>query len=52
MKIVLIHGQNHKGSSYHIGRMIADKIKCEKEIIEFFLPKDAAFPVRTDQLLQ
>ncbi len=40
MKIVLIHGQNHKGSSYHIGRMIADKIKCEKEITEFFLPKD------------
>lgn len=40
MKIVLIHGQNHKGSSYHIGCMIADKIKCEKEIIEFFLPKD------------
>lgn len=40
MKILLIHGQNHKGSSYHIGRMIADKIKCEKEITEFFLPKD------------
>lgn len=40
MKIVLIHGQNHKGSSYHIGRMIADKITCETEITEFFLPKD------------
>jgi len=40
MKIVLIHGQNHKGSSYHIGRMIADKIYGEKEIQEFFLPKD------------
>lgn len=40
MKIVLIYGQNHKGSSYHIGRMIADKIKGEKEITEFFLPKD------------
>ena len=40
MKIVLIHGQNHKGSSYHIGRMIADKIKGENEITEFFLPKD------------
>lgn len=40
MKIVLIHGQNHKGSSYHIGRMIADKITCEKEVTEFFLPKD------------
>lgn len=40
MKIVLIHGQNHKGSSYHIGRMIADKITGENEITEFFLPKD------------
>lgn len=40
MKIVLIHGQNHKGSSYHIGRMIADKITIENEITEFFLPKD------------
>lgn len=40
MKIVLIHGQNHKGSTYHIGRMIADKIEDEKEIKEFYLPKD------------
>ena len=40
MKIVLIHGQNHKGSSYTIGRRIADKINAEKEITEFFLPKD------------
>lgn len=40
MKIVLIHGQNHKGSSYHIGRMIAEKIKGENEISEFFLPRD------------
>ena len=40
MNIVLIHGQNHKGSTYHIGRMIADKVSAEKEISEFFLPKD------------
>jgi len=40
MKIVLIHGQNHKGSSYNIGRMIADKISLDKEICEFFLPRD------------
>lgn len=40
MKIVIIHGQNHKGSTYHIGRMIADKISGEKEIVEFFLPRD------------
>ncbi len=40
MKIVLIHGQNHKGSTYHIGRMIADKIDAKKEVTEYFLPKD------------
>lgn len=40
MRIVIIHGQNHKGSSYHIGRMLLDKIEQKKEIIEFFLPKD------------
>ena len=40
MKIVLIHGQNHKGSTCHIGQLLADKIDGEKEITEFFLPKD------------
>ncbi len=40
MNIVLIHGQNHKGSTYHIGRMLAEKVTSEKEITEFFLPKD------------
>ena len=40
MKIVMIHGQNHKGSSYHIGRMIANKIGGEDDVIEFFLPRD------------
>lgn len=25
MKIVIVHGQNHKGSTYHIARMIAEK---------------------------
>lgn len=38
MKIVIINGQNHKGSTYHAARMLADKIGGE--IIEFFLPKD------------
>lgn len=40
MKIVIIHGQNHKGSSYNVGRMVVDKIQAEKDIIEFFLPRD------------
>lgn len=38
MKIALIHGQNHKGSTYHIGRMLAEKLGGE--ITEFFLPRD------------
>ena len=40
MKIVMLNGQNHKGSTYHIGRSIAEKIEGEKEITEFFFPKD------------
>lgn len=40
MKIVMLNGQNHKGSSYHIGRMIADKIGGDNEITEFFFPRD------------
>ena len=40
MKIVMLNGQNHKGSTYHIGRMIADKIRGNNEIREFFFPKD------------
>ena len=44
MKIVMLNGQNHKGSTYNIGRMIADKIadKTDEkiEITEFFFPRD------------
>ena len=40
MKIVMLNGQNHNGSTYHIGRMIADKIEGENKITEFFFPKD------------
>lgn len=40
MKVVLVHGQNHKGSSYHIGRLIADKLVTDSQITEFFLPRD------------
>lgn len=38
MKTVIIHGQSHKGSTYHIARQVADKIGGD--ITEFFLPKD------------
>lgn len=40
MKITIIHGQNHKGSSYNIGRSLVNKIAVEDDITEFFLPKD------------
>ncbi len=38
MKIAVIHGQNHKGSTYHIAQMLAQKINGE--VSEFFLPRD------------
>ncbi len=27
MQITIIHGQSHKGSTYHITRMLAEKLK-------------------------
>ncbi len=38
MEIVIIHGQSHKGSTYHIAHMLAEKIS--RDIKEFFFPKD------------
>lgn len=38
MKIVVIHGQSHKGSTYHIARMLTDKLGGE--VKEFFLPRE------------
>ena len=38
MKTVIIHGQSHKGSTYHIARSLAEK--AGGEITEFFLPRD------------
>ena len=38
MKIVLIHGQNHKGSTYMVSGMLAEKLGGETKT--FFLPRD------------
>lgn len=38
MKITIIHGQSHKGSTYHIAGILSKKL--EGEVTEFFLPKD------------
>ena len=41
MEITVIYGQNHKGSSYHVSRMVLESITNSDDIIhEFFLPKD------------
>lgn len=40
MKVALINGQNHKGSTYHIGRTLAEKLTDSENIAEVFLPKD------------
>ena len=38
MKIVIIHGQNHQGSTCNIARSLAKKLNGE--VTEYFLPKD------------
>ena len=38
MKVLVIHGQSHKGSTYHLAKMLAEKLNGEAT--EFFLPKD------------
>ena len=38
MKTVIIHGQSHQGSTYHIAHELADKLGGE--LTEFFLPRD------------
>ena len=38
MKITVIHGQSHKGSTYHIAHSLAEKLGGE--ITEFFMPRD------------
>ena len=38
MKTVIIHGQSHKGSTYHIAHQLAEKLGGE--LTEFFLPRD------------
>jgi len=38
MKIAVIHGQGHKGSTYNTAKLLCDKLGGE--VTEFFLPKD------------
>lgn len=38
MKITIVHGQSHQGSTCHMARLVADELGGE--ISEFFLPRD------------
>lgn len=38
MKVTIIHGQSHQGSTCHIARSLAEKLGGD--VTEFFLPKD------------
>ena len=42
MNIVAIHGVEHKGSTYHIAKMVMGNLKADS-ITEFFLPKDMPY---------
>ncbi|HHU82254.1 MAG TPA: flavin reductase, partial [Firmicutes bacterium] len=42
MKITVVHGQLHEGSTYNITKIFLKKLAGENpEIAEFFMPKDA-----------
>lgn len=42
MRITVIHGQQHKGSTYHVTDQIVQKLSDESTVLhEFFLPADA-----------
>ncbi len=38
IKIVMINGQNHKGSTYNVGKKLIENIEGDKEVKDFFLP--------------
>ena len=40
MRVLIISGTNHKGSTYSIGRIIAEKLTKPEDISEVFLPRD------------
>lgn len=41
MKIVVLHGQSHKGSTYNITKLFIENISDDDtELVEFFMPKD------------
>lgn len=42
MEITIIHGQAHKGSTYHITAMVKERLADKDTVVnEYFMPKDA-----------
>lgn len=42
MEITIIHGQAHKGSTYHIATMVKERLADNDTVVhEYFMPKDA-----------
>lgn len=42
MEITIIHGQDHKGSTYHITAMIKERlVDSDTAVYEYYMPKDA-----------
>ncbi|ADU25905.1 flavodoxin family protein [Ethanoligenens harbinense] len=45
MKITVLHGQMHQGSTYHLTKMVLDRLSGpDTAIREFFMPKDMPAP--------
>lgn len=36
MKVVVVHGQAHKGNTYHLTHMLLDELDCDKEDVKEF----------------
>lgn len=39
MKIIMINGQHHKGSTYHVAKLLIDNLSGEHHLKEYFLPQ-------------
>jgi multimeric flavodoxin WrbA len=40
MKVAVLHGQKHKGSTYHISKLLIDKLDCAKGDVKEFCAND------------
>ena len=40
MNVVILNGQNHKGTTWHVARQLAEKLTDPQHIREFFFPRD------------